>query len=276
MATKQAYTDKEFKGKITAATIIGGTGAGDDLTLQTTSNATKGSYIFSEMTSAGVLKNDASGVVTGGHSIGSAEASTDLITGQTADSSPDGAADYVLTYDASASALKKVLLNDLPSGSGGSSTFTGLTDTPSSYTSNGGYYVRVNSGATALEFIRHKQTVVLKVIANGTTLSTGDGKMYFTVPSELNGLDLIDADASVYTASTSGTPTVQIHNVTDAVDMLSTSITIDANEYSSYTAATAPVIDTAHDDVATGDRLRIDVDAAGTGTKGLDVILVFG
>lgn len=44
--------------------IIGGTGSGDDLTFQTTSNGTKGSYIFSELSTAGVLINNASGVVT--------------------------------------------------------------------------------------------------------------------------------------------------------------------------------------------------------------------
>ena len=36
---------------------------------------------------------------------------------------------------------------------GGTTTFTGLTDTPSSYTSEAGKYVRVNSGASALEFV---------------------------------------------------------------------------------------------------------------------------
>lgn len=41
------------------------------------------------------------------------------INGLTADASPDGAADYVLTYDASAATHKKVLLDDLPGGGGG-------------------------------------------------------------------------------------------------------------------------------------------------------------
>ncbi|MDQ3159015.1 MAG: hypothetical protein M3P98_02685 [bacterium] len=109
----------------------------------------------------------------------------------------------------------------------------------------------------------------------GTTLTTGDGKAYFTVPIEFNGYNLVDADASVTTFSTSGTPTVQIHNVTQAADMLSTTITIDTNEHTSYTAAIAPVIDLANDDVATGDILRMDVDVAGTGTKGLSVLLSF-
>jgi hypothetical protein len=88
-------------------------------------------------------------------------------------------------------------------------------------------------------------------------------------------MNLVDADAAVYTVSSSGTPTIQIHNLTDTSDMLSTRITIDANEYTSYDAATPPVINASEDDVVTKDILRIDVDVAGTGTKGLDVILSF-
>jgi len=123
--------------------------------------------------------------------------------------------------------------------------------------------------------IHGRKTVYIKVLANDTALTTGDGKAYFIVPSDLNGMNLVDADAAVYTVSSSGTPTIQIHNLTDASDMLSTLITIDASEFSSYTATTPPVIDGAEDDVVTGDRLRIDVDVAGTDTTGLDVILTF-
>ena len=53
--------------------------------------------------------------------------------------------------------------------------------------------------------------------------------------------------------------------------MLTTKITIDASEFTSYTAAAAPVIDTGNDDVATGDLIAVDVDVAGTGAKGLGV-----
>ena len=121
-------------------------------------------------------------------------------------------------------------------------------------------------------------TFVVTIVAsdpNGAALATGDGKAYWRVPSVCNGMDLVAAAAHVTTVSTSGLPTVQIRNVTDSVDMLSTKITIDANEKDSSTAATAAVIDTAHDDVATGDELAIDVDGAGTGAKGLMVELQF-
>lgn len=109
----------------------------------------------------------------------------------------------------------------------------------------------------------------------GSDVTTGDGKRILVIPQEINGWVLTGAHAYVTTVSSSGLPTVQIHNITDAVDILSTRITIDANEFTSYTATTAPVINTSNDDVATGDRLRVDVDVAGTGTKGLGVILVF-
>jgi hypothetical protein len=57
--------------------------------------------------------------------------------------------------------------------------------------------------------------------------------------------------------------------------MLTTKITIDANEKHSKDAATPAVIDTANDDVAYGDEIRVDCDVAGTGTLGLEIELVF-
>lgn len=111
---------------------------------------------------------------------------------------------------------------------------------------------------------------------NGDAITTGDGKAHFFVPALLNGHNLVAAHAGITTTSSSGTPTIQIHNVTQAADMLSTRITIDVDpEKTSYTAAAQPVIDTGNDDVATGDELRVDVDVAGTGAKGLCVILTF-
>lgn len=120
-----------------------------------------------------------------------------------------------------------------------------------------------------------KRSIILKILDDATALTTGDGKLHWFVPPELNGWKLVDADGCLSTASTSGVPAIQIANVTDGVDMLSTKITIDANEKTSYTAATPPVIDATKDDVATGDELRIDADVAGTGAKGLQITLTF-
>lgn len=51
------------------------------------------------------------------------------INGLTADAVPDGASDYVATYDASAGTHKKVLLNNLPGGGGGSGKVLQVVDT---------------------------------------------------------------------------------------------------------------------------------------------------
>lgn len=117
--------------------------------------------------------------------------------------------------------------------------------------------------------------VTLRAFAPGTALATGDGADYWTVPPELNGWNLVSVFGAVYTVSSSGTPTFQVHNLTDTQDMLSTTLTIDASEFNSSTAATAAVINASFDDVATGDRIRLDVDVAGTSTAGGDVILGF-
>lgn len=117
---------------------------------------------------------------------------------------------------------------------------------------------------------------ILVTDPNGSALTTGDGKAYVRINSLLDGRNLIAVAAHVTTVSSSGIPTIQIANVTDSVDMLSTKLTIDANEKDSKDAATPAVIDTTKDDVATGDELRIDVDVAGTGAKGLIVELTFG
>lgn len=120
------------------------------------------------------------------------------------------------------------------------------------------------------------KTVGIQVVDAAISTSTGDAKAFFRVPAALNGFNLTGVAASVYTAGTTGTTDVQIRNKTQTADMLSTKITIDSGETDTSTAATAAVIDTANDDVATGDVLAIDVDAvSSTPSKGLYVELTF-
>lgn len=119
------------------------------------------------------------------------------------------------------------------------------------------------------------KNIVREGMAFDTTLTTGDGKVRLTIPIELNGMNLVSVGAHVYTASSSGTPTFQIYNLTQAADMLTNLLVIDENEYDTKDAATAPLIDTANDDVATGDVLRFDCDVAGTGTKGMEIRMGF-
>jgi len=116
---------------------------------------------------------------------------------------------------------------------------------------------------------------------NGDALTTGNGKCGIRVPSSMDGMNLIEADAAVSTVSSSGAVTVMIRRSrrssatarTDA-DMLSTAITIDASEFDS-SDATAEAVNGTNDDIQTGDVIYVDVDAAGTGVKGLMVQLMF-
>lgn len=122
-----------------------------------------------------------------------------------------------------------------------------------------------------------KVVQVLVTDPNGSALTTGDGRAFIRIPSTLNGMNLVAVAASVDTVSSSGLPTVQLRRKRSGsdADMLSTKLTIDASETDSSSAATAAVINTSNDDVATADRIYIDVDVAGTGAKGLLVEMIF-
>lgn len=102
-------------------------------------------------------------------------------------------------------------------------------------------------------------------------VATGDGKFIFAIPEDLDGCELHKCAAFV---SVAGAVTVQIRNITKSYDFLTTKITIDSGEFTSYTAAAPPVID---DDLVVdkGDRISIDVDAADGTAEGLGVILQF-
>lgn len=126
--------------------------------------------------------------------------------------------------------------------------------------------------------ITRKDIQILVTDPLGSDLSIGDGKAYFTVPLSMNGLNIISANASVSTVSSSGTPTIQIARIRSGtpIDVLSTAVTIDVSEYSSYTADVPAVVNTSNDDLVTGDFLRVDLDVAGTGAKGLNVNITVG
>ena len=71
---------------------------------------------------------DMSGVATV-NDTGAMTLSTAAITGQTAEATPSGANDFVLMYDASATALKKVTVSNLLQGGVSSDSLSALTDT---------------------------------------------------------------------------------------------------------------------------------------------------
>jgi hypothetical protein len=104
-----------------------------------------------------------------------------------------------------------------------------------------------------------------------TELAVADGVGYIVIPAECNGMNLISARADVITAGTTNASTFDIYNVTDGTTMLSSAISI----ASGATSGTGTV-DTAHDDVATGDVIRIDCETlSSTKPKGLIITLAF-
>lgn len=151
--------------------------------------------------------------------------------------------------------------------------------------SSGTIIFQVNSTTSTTKDL-NKRSVQIVVTDFTTNTATGDGQFYYRIPEILNGMNLVAVLANVVTAGTTGTTNVDIARCVAAAsgnvcsstvaDMLSTNLTIDSGENSSSTAATPAVIDTANDDVATGQLLRIDVDAVHTTpAKGLILNLDF-
>jgi hypothetical protein len=104
-----------------------------------------------------------------------------------------------------------------------------------------------------------------------TDITTGDAKVTFRAPFAFTIHKI--PRASLSTASSSGLPEVDIRNGADSI--FSTKLTIDANETTSTTATTAAVLDTDHTAVSDAAEIKIDIDTAGTGAKGLKVYLFY-
>lgn len=100
-----------------------------------------------------------------------------------------------------------------------------------------------------------------------TAITTGTNKATFSLPYAFT---VTSVYATLNTASSSGVPTVDINEA--GVTILSTKLTIDANEKTSLTAAAAAVISDAA--IAAGAEIGLDIDVAGTGAKGLKVFLI--
>lgn len=118
-----------------------------------------------------------------------------------------------------------------------------------------------------------KSMLSIRVIDEGTALTIADGVGNIHIPQEFNGMIISDFHIAVDGSSSVGLPSVALYNFTDSIDILTTNATIEATAKNSYTAVIPPVVNTNNNVLATGDILRIDVDAIGTGTTGLTVHL---
>ena len=113
-----------------------------------------------------------------------------------------------------------------------------------------------------------KETIVVAVSDESTAITTGTAKVTFRMPFAMTLTEI--PRGSLSTASSSGNPAIDINEA--GASIFSTTLTIDVNEKTSTTAATAAVLsDTALADDA---EITIDIDTAGTGAKGLKVYLI--
>lgn len=109
------------------STFGGGGGGGGEA--NTASNVGTGAGVFKQKTGVDLEFKSVIGGVGLAETGNTSDVTVDLdINSLTADSTPDGATDYVVTYDASATTHKKVLLNNLPGGGGGGGALTSRTE----------------------------------------------------------------------------------------------------------------------------------------------------
>lgn len=100
-----------------------------------------------------------------------------------------------------------------------------------------------------------------------TAITTGTAKVTFRMPYAMT---LTSVRAALTTASSSGIPTFDIKE--SGTTIFSTKLTVDANEKTSQTAATAAVLsDTALADDA---EMTVNFDVAGTGTTGVKLTFI--
>lgn len=100
-----------------------------------------------------------------------------------------------------------------------------------------------------------------------TALTTGTAKTTFRMP---HAMTVTGVRLSLTTASSSGTPTVDINEA--GASILSTPLTCDVSEKTSTTAATAAVISDAV--LANDAEITLDIDTAGTAAAGAKVWLI--
>lgn len=121
----------------------------------------------------------------------------------------------------------------------------------------------VNNGLLSIE------TMTVALSDESTAITTGSSKLVMRAPHAMTLTS--NPRAYLSTQSSSGLVTVDI-NVSGS-SILSTKLTIDANEKTSVTAATQPVL--SNTSISDDSEITFDIDSAGTGAKGLKITLFY-
>jgi hypothetical protein len=131
-----------------------------------------------------------------------------------------------------------------------------------------GFRLEAASGETpGIKWAPDPVVLAVAVSDETTAITTGNAKVTFRMPFAMT---VTAVRASLSTASTSGDPVFDINEGGSSI--LGTKLSIDANEKTSTTAASAATItDSALADDA---EITIDIDTAGTGAKGAKVYII--
>jgi hypothetical protein len=126
---------------------------------------------------------------------------------------------------------------------------------------------RITAANAATYFGSATAEIVVALSDETTNLTTGTAKLTMRMPYAMT---LTAVRSSINTVSSSGVVTVDIND--SGTTILSTKLSIDQGEKTSTTAATPAVISDSF--LADDAEITFDIDAAGTGAKGLKVALI--
>lgn len=133
---------------------------------------------------------------------------------------------------------------------------------------NGFRLEAASSESTGLKWAADPAVLVVAASDESTSLTTGTAKVTFRMPFSMT---VTSVRASLTTASTSGNPTFDVNKNGTSI-LGSNKLSVDANEKTSTTAATATTV--ADSSLPDDSEITIDIDVAGSGAKGAKIYLI--
>jgi hypothetical protein len=130
------------------------------------------------------------------------------------------------------------------------------------------YKLVADSGQTVgVKWTPDIEVLVVPIGDETTAITTGAAKVTFRMPFACSMVAIPEAELN--TSSSSGNPAFDINK--NGASIFSTTLTVDSGEEVSTTAATPAVLASSPTTFAKGDKVTIDIDAAGTGAKGAKI-----
>jgi hypothetical protein len=240
------------------ANSVAGANVSGAVSYATTANAVAGANVsgtVAQATYAGTANS-----VAGANVSGAVSSATSATTAGTVTTAAQGNITSVGTLTSLSTGTITISANANIGMSGTLSQISGANLLSATYLSGDG---------SSLTNLKPNLFMTIALSDESTAITTGVGKVAFRAPFAMTLYQI--PRASLSTASTSGIPEIDINK--NGTTIFSTRLTIDANEKTSVTAATAAAMSTTT--FADDDEISMDIDVAGTGAKGLKVTLYY-